>query len=273
MRTQGTGTGATGRVLRCTGTVTPPGRDESVEPGFGRTAADGSGYGRISGETDVTTDQPGQIARREPPETWHQHLTDLNHFLMVYKFGLAEINTKITILAEELTHRGTGNPIEHVSPRLKTPASITAKAHRLGCPLTFDDLRARIRDIAGIRVVCGFVSDVYTVANMLTRQPDVNLVVTKDYIAAPKPNGYRSLHLIVEIPVFMSDRVVAVPVEVQLRTVAMDFWASLEHKIYYKHDPDVVPPRLRDELTAAAEDAARLDVRMERLHREIHGPR
>jgi putative GTP pyrophosphokinase len=222
---------------------------------------------------DVTTDQPGQLARRGHPEAWHEQWTDLNHFLMVYKFGLAEINTKITILAEELTHRGSGNPIEHVSPRLKSPASITAKARRLNCPLHFDDLRSRIRDIAGIRIVCSFVSDVYTVANMLTRQPDVNLVVTKDYIAKPKPNGYRSLHLIVEIPVFMSDRVVAVPVEVQLRTVAMDFWASLEHKIYYKHDPDVVPPRLRDELTAAAEDAARLDVRMERLHREIHGPR
>ncbi|MEU8656568.1 GTP pyrophosphokinase [Actinoplanes philippinensis] len=147
---------------------------------------------------DVTTDQPGQLARRGHPEAWHEQWTDLNHFLMVYKFGLAEINTKITILAEELTHRGSGNPIEHVSPRLKSPASITAKARRLNCPLHFDDLRSRIRDIAGIRIVCSFVSDVYTVANMLTRQPDVNLVVTKDYIAKPKPNGYRSLHLIVD---------------------------------------------------------------------------
>ncbi|MFC7533556.1 GTP pyrophosphokinase family protein [Actinoplanes sp. GCM10030250] len=206
------------------------------------------------------------------PEIIHEIMADLNQFMMVYKFGLAEINTKITILAEELTHRGRGNPIEHVSPRLKTPASLTAKARRLDIPLTFDDLRARIRDIAGIRIVCSFVSDVYTVAEMLTRQPDVNLVTTKDYIAKPKPNGYRSLHLIVEIPVFMSDRVVAVPVEVQLRTVAMDFWASLEHKIYYKHDPEV-SDALRNELAAAAEDAARLDQRMERLHREIHGPR
>ncbi|MEU4693605.1 GTP pyrophosphokinase family protein [Actinoplanes sp. NPDC023714] len=197
-------------------------------------------------------------------------MTDLDHFLMVYRFGLAEIKTKIEILAEELTHRGTGNPIEHVRPRLKTPASISAKAQRIGCPFTYADLRQRIRDIAGIRVVCGFVSDVYTVAAMLTRQPDVELVLTKDYIEKPKPNGYRSLHLLVEIPVFMSDRVVSVPVEVQLRTVAMDFWASLEHKIYYKHSHQV-PARLRDELTAAAEDAARLDQRMERLHREIHG--
>ncbi|GAA2569945.1 hypothetical protein GCM10010435_50090 [Winogradskya consettensis] len=206
------------------------------------------------------------------PAPFHEATDELTRFMMVYKFGLAEIRTKIDILAEELAHRGTGNPIEHVNPRLKSAASIAAKARRIECPLTFDDLRARIRDIAGIRIVCSFVSDVYTVADMLTRQPDVNPVQTKDYIAKPKDNGYRSLHLIVEIPVFLSDQVVAVPVEVQLRTVAMDFWASLEHKIYYKHNPDI-PPALRDELAAAAEDAARLDKRMERLHQEIHGPR
>jgi putative GTP pyrophosphokinase len=223
----------------------------------------------------VTSSSDGQIARWERPATpgtFPEQSDELTHFMMVYKFGLAEIGTKITILAEELAHKGRGNPIEHVSPRLKTPASIATKARRIDCPLTYDDLRARIRDIAGIRIVCSFVSDVYTVADMLTRQPDINLVLKKDYIAKPKVNGYRSLHLIVEIPVFLSDRVVAVPVEVQLRTVAMDFWASLEHKIYYKYDPDI-PAALRDELAAAAEDAARLDKRMEHLHHEIHGPR
>ena len=197
---------------------------------------------------------------------------ELAQFLMVYKFGLAEIETKVKILAEELAHKGRGNPIEHVSPRLKTPASIAAKALRINCPLTFDELRDHIRDIAGIRIVCSFVSDVYTVADMLTGQPDVKILLTKDYIAEPKPNGYRSLHLIVEIPVFLSDQVVPVPVEVQLRTAAMDFWASLEHKIYYKYELDV-PAQLRDELADAAEDAARLDQRMESLHSAIHGPR
>jgi putative GTP pyrophosphokinase len=197
---------------------------------------------------------------------------ELSHFMLVYKFGLAEINTKITILAEELAHRGRGNPIEHVTTRLKTVDSLTAKARRIGCPMTLESVRDRIRDIAGVRVVCSFVSDVYTVAEMLTGQQDVTLLQTKDYIAQPKVNGYRSLHLIVEIPVFLSDRVVAVPVEVQLRTVAMDFWASLDHKIHYKFDDDV-PVTLRDELTAAAHDAARLDERMERLHSQVHGPR
>ncbi|MEV4352521.1 GTP pyrophosphokinase family protein [Actinoplanes sp. NPDC049596] len=230
----------------------------------------------------MTTEQPAvssdqEIARRSDRTLAALSVTstfadELSHFMLVYKFGLAEIGTKISILAEELAHRGRGNPIEHVLPRLKSTQSLTAKARRIDCPLTLDDMRSRIRDIAGIRIVCSFVSDVYTVADMLTRQPDVTLIQTKDYIAKPKPNGYRSLHLIVEIPVFLSDRVVSVPVEVQLRTVAMDFWASLEHKIHYKYDPDV-PAALRQELAAAAEDAARLDVRMERLHREIHGPR
>jgi putative GTP pyrophosphokinase len=204
------------------------------------------------------------------PDPFRELTAELEQFMMVYKFGLDEIRTKITILKEELSFRGKGSPIEHVSPRLKTPASITAKARRIGCPLAFDDLRARIRDIAGIRIVCGFISDVYTVAEMLTRQPDVRLLQIKDYVADPKSNGYRSLHLIIEIPVFLSDRVAAVPVEVQLRTVAMDFWASLEHKLHYKYD-HVVPARLYDELAAAAEDAMRLDQRMELLNQEIGG--
>jgi putative GTP pyrophosphokinase len=221
---------------------------------------------RNAGSDRPQASAPDELQRFQAPTD------DLTQFMMIYKFGLAEIGTKINILTEELAHRGRGNPIEHVSPRLKTPASIIAKARRIGCPVAVDDLRARIRDIAGIRVVCAFVSDVYLVADMLTRQPDLSVVQTKDYIAEPKQNGYRSLHLIVEIPVFLSDRVVKVPVEVQLRTVAMDFWASLEHKIYYKYDPDI-PDRLREELAATAEDAARLDKRMELLHQEIHGRR
>jgi putative GTP pyrophosphokinase len=204
------------------------------------------------------------------PDPLRELTSGLADFMMVYKFGLDEIGTKIRILKEELSYRSASSPIEHISPRLKTPASITAKAKRIDCPLDFDELRVRMRDIAGIRIVCGFISDVYTVAEMLTRQPDVHLLQIKDYVAAPKPNGYRSLHLIVEIPVFLSDRVAPVPVEVQLRTVAMDFWASLEHKINYKYDHDV-PAHLHDELTAAAQDAMRLDQRMELLYREIRG--
>ncbi len=212
----------------------------------------------------------GPVPAPAGAEAFREPAGDLAEFLMVYKFGLDEIGTKITILREELSYRSTGNPIEHVKPRLKTLASITAKARRIGCPLVFDDLRAQIRDIAGIRIVCGFLSDMYTVAEMLTRQPDVHLVQIKDYVADPKPNGYRSLHLIVQIPVFLSDRVASVPVEVQLRTVAMDFWASLEHKLSYKYDHSI-PAHLHDELAAAGDDAMRLDQRMERMYREIRG--
>jgi putative GTP pyrophosphokinase len=219
------------------------------------------------GSTPIGADSPSPEVE---PDRLRESTPELADFMLLYKFGLDEIGTKVRILKEELSYRSANSPIEHVSPRLKTPASITAKARRIGCPLVFDEVRARIRDIAGIRIVCGFISDVYTVAEMLTRQPDVHLLQIKDYVAGPKSNGYRSLHLIVEIPVFLSDRVAAVPIEVQLRTVAMDFWASLEHKISYKYDHDV-PAHLHDELAAAAQDAMRLDQRMELLYRDIRG--
>lgn len=195
---------------------------------------------------------------------------DLARFLMVYKFGIDEMMTKINILRDEFTYARAYNPIEHVKSRLKSPDSILAKATRIGVPHTPEAIRENIRDIAGIRITCSFTSDVYRIHDMITRQGDVGLVEVKDYIARPKPNGYRSLHVLVEIPVFMSDRVEPVYVELQIRTVAMDFWASLEHKIYYKHDR-AVPAGLREELRVAAETARELDVRMEALHDRVHG--
>ncbi len=193
---------------------------------------------------------------------------ELNGFLMLYRFGLEEMLTKIHILEQELTHTSaSGSPIEHVSHRLKRPESIAQKAHRLGCEARFDDVRAKVWDIAGIRVVCSFVSDAYVVLEMLRRQPDVTVVEVRDYIAAPKPSGYKSLHLIVDIPVFLSERTETVRVEIQIRTVAMDFWASLEHKIHYKYRRRV-PQSLRDELVAVADATDRLDQQMENLHRE-----
>lgn len=197
----------------------------------------------------------------------------LGQFLLHYKFGLDEMLTKINILREELAFRGTGSPIEHVSSRLKSVESLRAKAARLGVPLEPldpDVVGAQINDIAGVRIVCSFISDAYHVLDMLTTQPDVTVRTIKDYIAHPKPNGYRSLHAIVEIPVFLSDAARTVPVELQIRTVAMDFWASVEHKIYYKYDKDV-PAELMDELSAAARVAHELDARMAELHRTVHG--
>lgn len=193
----------------------------------------------------------------------------LTRFLMAYRFGIDEMMTKINILKAEFTYTHEYSPIEHVTSRLKEPKSIAAKAKRIGCPLTFEAMRATMHDIAGIRVVCSFIADAYRIADMLTQQGDVSVVEVKDYIKSPKRNGYKSLHLIVDVPVFMSDGAQPVRVEVQIRTIAMDFWASLEHKIYYKYDR-AVPAELLAELTRAADVANELDVTMERLHDEVH---
>ncbi len=195
---------------------------------------------------------------------------ELGEFLLHYKFGLDEMLTKINILREELAFRGTGNPIEHVSSRLKSIDSLRAKAARIGCPPELDAIAAQITDIAGVRIVCSFIADAYQVLDMLTTQSDITVRTIKDYIARPKANGYRSLHAIVELPVFLSDEVRRVPIELQIRTVAMDFWASVEHKIYYKYDKDV-PRELLVELEAAARVAHDLDARMAELHRTVHG--
>jgi len=197
---------------------------------------------------------------------------DLQRFLLEYRFGMQEIETKIGILREEFAHTHDYNPIEHVSSRLKSPDSIVEKVTRKGIDPGFESIRASITDIAGVRVTCSFVTDVYRLFDLLVHQDDITLLTLKDYIAEPKPNGYQSLHAIIEVPVFLSTGRVEVPVEVQFRTIAMDFWASLEHKIYYKYDSQV-PDRLLAELKEAADSAAALDHRMERLHRELHGPR
>ncbi|SDP24356.1 putative GTP pyrophosphokinase [Microbacterium testaceum StLB037] len=195
---------------------------------------------------------------------------EFQRFLMEYRFGLAEVETKISILREEFQEMHAYNPIEHVSSRVKSPDSLVDKVRRKGIETDFDSIRASITDIAGIRVTCSFIDDAYRLSKLLTRQDDITVRDVKDYIAHPKPNGYKSLHVIVEVPVFLSTGRVDVPVEVQFRTIAMDFWASLEHKIYYKYDR-LVPDDLLAELKNAADTAAELDTRMERLHREIRG--
>lgn len=194
---------------------------------------------------------------------------DLTRFLMGHKFGVDEITTKIAILQEEFAHLHDYNPIDHLESRVKSAQSIRGKALRRGIELSIPALRKHITDIAGVRVTCSFTSDVYRVFDLLSGQTDLTVLEVEDYIARPKPNGYRSLHALFEIPVHLSDRVVPVTVELQIRTVAMDFWASLEHKIYYKYRADV-PPSLLRELTEAAETAASLDAQMERLHKQTH---
>ncbi|WP_286961049.1 GTP pyrophosphokinase [Arsenicicoccus sp. UBA7492] len=189
---------------------------------------------------------------------------ELTKFITAYQFAIQEIETKVRILQQEFQQLHRYNPIEHVSSRLKSMESIIAKARKTGCGPSLDELRREIRDIAGVRVVCSFTPDVYRIQELLCRQSDVRLLQVKDYIASPKPSGYRSLHAIVEIPVFLSDGSVQVPVEMQFRTSAQDFWASLEHKIFYKYDHEV-PAEIAQGLRDAADAASHLDAEMERL--------
>ena len=200
----------------------------------------------------------------ESARTW----AGASQFLMTYRFAIYEVTTKLNILSEEFGLLHDYNPIERVASRLKSAERVVAKARRLGCGLSVGEVRANIRDIAGVRVTCSFKSDVYTIFDLFSDQSDITVVEVEDYIAAPKPNGYQSLHAIVRVPVFLSGGAELVDVELQFRTLAMDFWASLEHKIYYKYDRHV-PEALLDELKEAAGAAARLDDQMERLHREV----
>lgn len=189
---------------------------------------------------------------------------------MEYRSAADEVLTKVSILRNEFVHLHRYNPIEHVGSRVKTPASILDKALRYDLDLTPAAIREGITDIAGVRIVCSFISDTYQVLEALMAQTDLRVLTIKDYIAEPKPSGYKSVHLILEVPVFLTSGPVPVPVEVQIRTIAMDFWASLDHKIQYKYDGDV-PDHLAASLAAAADTAGQLDRTMEDLHREVHG--
>lgn len=193
---------------------------------------------------------------------------EMRRMLMTYRFGMDELMTKITVLRDEFRAIHDDSPIEHIGSRLKSLESIVAKAQRKGIALTPGALRAQMFDIAGVRITCGFVSDIRKVREMLVGQADLTVLEERDYIAHPKENGYKSLHLIVQVPVFLSDRVEDVTVEIQIRTIAMDFWASLEHKIQYKFDHEV-PDRLVTELRLAADVASQLDRSMERIHDEV----
>ena len=194
---------------------------------------------------------------------------EFERLLLSYEFGLDEIMTKITILQKEFSHIHSYNPIEYVKSRLKKPSSIIEKLKRKNQPLSIYTIKNHVKDIAGVRIVCSFKSDIYRVAQMLLSQPDIEVDEYKDYIVEHKPNGYQSLHMVLKIPVFLSDRKLYVPVEVQIRTIAMDFWASLEHKIYYKHRIEDPPKILTDELKKAALTVSKLDSHMEYIHKKM----
>ncbi|WP_367566749.1 GTP pyrophosphokinase family protein [Lacrimispora sp.] len=188
--------------------------------------------------------------------------------MFLYDSALKEINTKIEILNNEFIHIYNYNPIEHIKSRLKTPDSIVKKLKRYGYEVTINNMVEQLNDIAGIRIICSFTSDIYQIAEMITRQSDVTVLFVKDYIKYPKPNGYKSYHLVLTIPIYLADGPVDTKVEVQIRTIAMDFWASLEHKIYYKFEGNA-PAYLQQELKACADVVNVLDAKMFSLNQAI----
>lgn len=187
-----------------------------------------------------------------------------------YKCATMEIETKFRVLNEQLSLEKEHNPIESIKCRLKSPDSIARKMNRKQIPLNFRALEENIFDVAGVRVICAFPEDIYFLEDCLLKQDDIRLVERKDYIENPKPSGYRSLHLIVEVPIFLKNEKRMMKVEVQLRTIAMDFWASLEHKLRYKKDIDPhLLGELSDELVQCSLESARLDTKMQEIRQKI----
>ncbi len=202
-----------------------------------------------------------RIERDGGVDSWKEAMLD-------YNSALKQIETKLAILNDEFQHIHRYNPIEHIKARIKTPESIVKKLKRYNLDFTLDNMEKAVNDIAGVRITCSFTSDIFRLAEMIRDQKDIKVLSTKDYITAPKPSGYRSYHMIVSVPVYFSDRIKEVKVEIQIRTVAMDFWATLEHKIHYKFEGNA-PQHIQDELVDCARMIAELDDKMLSLNEEI----
>ena len=191
-----------------------------------------------------------------------------NRALLLYDSVLREINTKLEILNNEFKQAHQYNPIEHITSRIKSPESIARKIRKKGLELTVENIVKYVNDVAGVRIICSFTSDIYRIASSISNQDDVTVLRVKDYIANPKPNGYMSYHMIVSIPIFLTNDVIDTKVEIQIRTIAMDFWASLEHKIYYKFEGDA-PEYISRDLRECAEMVSTLDEKMLSLNEAI----
>lgn len=189
--------------------------------------------------------------------------------MMMYRCAIREIQTKLEILNDEFKTKSQRNPIDSIRTRIKSPASIFDKLQRKGFEISIQSIVTNLNDVAGVRVVCPFISDIYAVANMLVSQDDVEVMEVKDYIKNPKPNGYRSLHYVVIIPIFLSSGKEYMKVEVQIRTIAMNFWASLEHQMHYKQFDTDEMPEIVNELTMCAETIYDTDVHMQEIREDI----
>lgn len=198
-------------------------------------------------------------------------LDQFESLMIKYRAAVREVTTKLEVLNDELSSFAERNPIEGIQSRIKRPYSIAKKLKARGLPVAVESIQKNLNDVAGIRVICPFISDIYDVADMLLSQEDVLLIEKKDYIEKPKDNGYRSLHLIVEIPIFLSKGKENMRVEIQIRTVAMDFWASLEHQIRYKKGLEE-GQKISEGLKECADTIARTDLRMQELREMIKSP-
>ena len=207
-----------------------------------------------------------RLAKRGVADIVQKHAKPYKELMAYYRCAMMEVSAKFNVLNEELSLQYDRNPIETIKTRLKSPESIVEKLNRKGLPITVESIEENLNDVAGVRVICSYTSDIYMLSDAFIRQDDITLIQRKDYIQNPKPNGYRSLHLSVEIPIFLHDEKRMMKVEVQFRTISMDFWASLEHKIRYKKDLPVID-EIDRELLECAELSAQLEDRMERIQK------
>ena len=197
-----------------------------------------------------------------------QNTIEFARLMSYYKCAMMTLEAKLNVLNEEYSLKFDRNPINSIKSRLKSPPSIKDKLERRGFPLTISSIEENLNDVAGIRVICSFPDDVYALASALLKQDDITLLTKKDYIEKPKPNGYRSLHLIVAIPIYLSNEKRIMKVEIQLRTIAMDCWASLEHQLRYKKDT-LFTAEMANELYECAQISANLDLRMDSLRKSV----
>lgn len=219
-------------------------------------------------EKTLLSDISSQVGDITIPKEFLAQADEIQVLLLYYSYAIKEVRTKLEILNEELAFKTKRNPIESIESRVKKPASIIEKMKRKKFPISVESIFENMHDVAGVRVICSFIEDIYDVAEIFLSQDDITLIEKKDYIQNPKDNGYRSLHLIIEVPVFLSDRTMNMKVEVQIRTMAMDFWAALEHQANYKKGIEGID-ELVVELTECANIINQTDMRMQEIYHKI----
>ena len=223
----------------------------------------------LTAMNDLRSALSHEMDEAEESEKFIETFRDFRRHMTMYSCAIREVRTKFEVLNEELSVSSQRNPIQGIYSRVKSPESIFGKMKRIGCPFSIKSMVDNLNDIAGIRIICQYIDDIYTVAAMLGGQDDISVINVKDYIKSPKPNGYRSFHMIVEVPVFFSNEKTNVRVEVQLRTIAMDSWATLEHGMKYKKEI-ADSAAIVAELKECADQVYALDTRMQALKDKIH---